>query len=150
MFIPVFRETTSKIKPAPKKRGGGVKRTRRHRDNESAKASLLESDTEDENEARRAVSRNRGRLTSSFERRVADGILKRTTTLPGSVFVELRVYNTADIIGLDIKERWKKSTLMLKHQTSHDAPETELLKKYVNCVKAQFEGEGKFYPNKSM
>lgn len=90
----------------------------------------------------------RTQLTSALTRRVADGVLRRTAQLPGDLFVELRLYNTNDIRGLDPKVRWEKALVALKYQLSADSQEVVQLHKFLKNCKDKFTDEGTFYADK--
>lgn len=107
----------------------------------------LDSDSDDEAAARpRATEDNR--LQSVLSRRVADGVLRRAAYLEGNVFIEIKIYNVADIVGVDPKDRWEKAVLNLKYQGDSDAPEQASLKEVVKLCRKQFLDEGKFFSNK--
>ncbi|XP_063830909.1 uncharacterized protein LOC135080155 [Ostrinia nubilalis] len=107
----------------------------------------LELDDEEDVEASRARAAP-GRLQSVLTRRVADGNLRSTASLPGDLFVELRLYNAKDIRSVAPKDRWEKSVLALKYQTDSDAEEVNLLRQFIKRARAEFVEEGTFFPNR--
>lgn len=74
-------------------------------------------------------------LNSSITNRILNGTTKRTLTLKGNFFVELRVCNTADVLGELREERWKKDILAVKVQI--DDGRSHINGRYKNLVKTQ-------------
>ncbi|XP_063835974.1 uncharacterized protein LOC135085149 [Ostrinia nubilalis] len=76
----------------------------------------LDLDDDADVESSRARSQP-GRLQSVLTRRVADGVLRRTASLPGDLFVELRLYNADEIRAVQPKDGWEKANLLLELMT---------------------------------
>lgn len=86
-------------------------------------------------------------LISNLTRRVAGGVLKRSAHRAGDTYVELRVYNSKDVLGAaNWKERLEQANVAVRYQADCKAPEFEHLKKFLKIVKNNFaESEGKFF-----
>lgn len=89
------------------------------------------------------------KLTSSLTRRVADGTLRQVAELSGEFFVELKIYNTADICDVDPRQRWEKAVATLRMQLTPDSPEWDITKKLFAKGKNKFEEEATFYADKN-
>lgn len=83
-------------------------------------------------------------LKSVLWRRVAGGLLKRSEDLEGNLFVELRVYNKADIINVKAHQRYWKAAVNLRYQVDDSAPELDALHTFIKLAKAKFTHEGTF------
>ncbi|KAI8426935.1 hypothetical protein MSG28_014605 [Choristoneura fumiferana] len=89
-----------------------------------------------------------GPLESSITSRVPNGTTKRACTLNGDYFLELRVYNTADISGVLIQKRWKKAFVTLRAQIVDESDEWEALQTFIKKISALFkDADVKFYSN---
>lgn len=55
-------------------------------------------------------------LRSSYSNRVADGVLRLTVQLSGNLFVEVKLYQTAETRNVNIRMRYEKACLALKYQ----------------------------------
>lgn len=87
-------------------------------------------------------------LQSVLTRRVADGVLRRTANLTGDVFIEIKVYNSNDILTVPPKDRWERALISLKYQGKSDCLELNQLKQVLNLCKRQFKNEGTFFADK--
>lgn len=79
--------------------------------------------------------------------RVANGQTRRTAQIDGSFYIELKVYNSADVNegGDDL---WKKTLLWLKVRTDDDTPQWDRLQKFVRATSSLFDqSEATFYSN---
>lgn len=86
--------------------------------------------------------------TSSFTARVSSGQVRRTTTLDGDYFVDIKVYNTADWVGYKPEERYKKALSYVKIQTDINSPEWEALQRFLGLAFVRFEhSEPVFFKN---
>ncbi|XP_063837195.1 uncharacterized protein LOC135086390 [Ostrinia nubilalis] len=135
----VNKPTKSSAKKSSTKRksaesSSGDKRTR-------ASGWKLDLDDDADVESSRARSQP-GRLQSVLTRRVADGVLRRTASLPGDLFVELRLYNADEIRAVQPKDRWEKAVLSLKYQSSSNAEHLDLLRQFVTRAREAFEEDG--------
>lgn len=84
--------------------------------------------------------------TSVLYNRVANGQTRRTAHLDGSFYIELKVFNSADVdAGGD--DLWKKSLLWLKLRTNDDTPHWDRVQKFVRQASSLFESEATFYSN---
>lgn len=104
----------------------------------------IDSDSEEEAVVRRRGSETQP-LQSSLSRRVADGVLRRTTQRDGDVYIEIKVYNTKEILKVEPKDRWEQAVISLKYQADSDAPELIPLKEALKLCKKKFTEEGKFF-----
>lgn len=98
---------------------------------------------DDEDAAVIAEAKNNA-LKSVLWRRVANGLLKRSEDLEGNLFVELRVYNKADIIDVDPRQRYWKAAVNLRYQVDESEPELQALQKFIKLAKTKFTHEGTF------
>ncbi|XP_047984078.1 uncharacterized protein LOC125240784 isoform X1 [Leguminivora glycinivorella] len=88
-------------------------------------------------------------LRSSITQRVADGLTRRAADLEGEFFLELRVYNTADIRSELAEHKWKKALLAVKAQINNDTPQWEYLQKLTKHLRTLFDdAEVTFFHNK--
>lgn len=106
---------------------------------------MIDSDSEDEQTCRTRV----GVLRSSYSKRVADGVVRRSAQLSGDLYIDLRVYQVDDIKSVDLKKRYEKAALHLNYQTEHDAPEVDILTKFLKRCKTQFREDGWFFADKN-
>lgn len=83
-----------------------------------------------------------------YSKRVADGVVRRTSQRAGNLFVELKLYRTDDIKGVDPLKRYEKASVALKYQVDQDAPELEHLRIFLKRCKEQFTEEGLFFQDK--
>lgn len=149
--------STDKIARAPVKRQAKKKQDKKIVEKQQPPPSdkkyhLLSSDSEDEKDAQRAAyqaSLRKKTLRSHITRRVADGVLRREGELSGDTYIELRVYNTKDILGVSgWKERLEKASLALQYQADAEASEIIHLKSFIKVVKEKLSvQEGKFFGN---
>ncbi|XP_063838175.1 uncharacterized protein LOC135087307 [Ostrinia nubilalis] len=79
--------------------------------------------------------------------RVANGQTRRTAHLDGAFYVELKVFNAADVdAGGD--DLWKKSLLWLKLRTDEDTAHWDRIQKFVREASSLFnESEATLYSN---
>lgn len=121
-------------------------------DKKKKQQNIIYSDSEEEveAEAQRAASRQAQKITSSLSRRVADGVLRRTAHLDGDLYIEVRVYRTAEYLKKPQAERRESATLALRFQTHSDAPEAEGLHAFIGAAKKKFRNEGTFFADKKM
>lgn len=105
----------------------------------------LDSESDDDNATKKHAP---PALLSALTRRVVDGVVRRTTNLNGDVFVDLKIYNTRDIVNVEPKDRWERALVSLKYQGEADSPELAHLKKVVKLCKGKFKNEGIFFADK--
>lgn len=106
---------------------------------------VFDSDSDEEQEARKAASR----FTSSLTRRVADdGTVRRTATLPGEGLLELRLYRIANVLDVSPLERSQHAAVKLTYQVDFSSPELALINDFLKSVKKKFTEEGKFFADK--
>lgn len=94
-----------------------------------------------------AEAKSRG-LPSVLWRRVPGGLIKRCEDLDGGLFVELRVYNKADIVNVEPRHRYWKAAVNLRYLVDEGEPDVDLLYKFIKVAKAKFTGEGTFTAEK--
>lgn len=87
-------------------------------------------------------------VSAVYSRRVANGTLRRTAYLDGDLVAEVRLYNEADIRGLEGLERCEKSVVWLRYQGDSSSPEFAALKQFIRMTKEKFTEEGTFYQEK--
>ncbi|XP_049871199.1 uncharacterized protein LOC126370404 [Pectinophora gossypiella] len=107
---------------------------------------VIDSESEDEE----VIKRSKNALQSSYSKRVADGTVRRTAKLNGDLFVELKLYQVADIRHVDVRKRYEKAVLSLKYQADHNAPELQLLQQFLKKCKPKFGTEGYFFADKDV
>lgn len=105
---------------------------------------MFDSDSDEEQEARKAASR----FTSSLTRRVADGTVRRTATLPGDGLLELRLYRIANVLDVPPLERSQHAAVKLTYQVDFSSPELAFINDFLKSVKKKFTEEGKFFADK--
>lgn len=89
-------------------------------------------------------------LQSALTRRVAGGVLRRCANLEGDVFVEVKIYNTNEILNVPPANRWEKAVVSLKYQGESDSPELAPLKTVLKLCRNRFTQEGTFFANKKI
>lgn len=79
---------------------------------------------------------------------MADGTLRQSTLLDGDFFFDVRVFNTADIINLDTRQRPDQASAHLRLQVDPSDPLWITIKKIFKEGKTRFQKEAVFYANK--
>lgn len=82
---------------------------------------------------------------SVLTRQVPGGKVCRYGQLSGELFVDLKLYNVADIASITSKDRWEKALVCLKIQVDPNSPEVSYIKKVLKICKEHFTDEGTFY-----
>ncbi|RVE42695.1 hypothetical protein evm_012662 [Chilo suppressalis] len=141
------KRTIQAVKKAPKRKA--VERPSVEKRTRPAAGWKLDFDDEAEEIEASRVRKPANRFQSVLTRRVADGCLRRTASLPGDLFVELRLYNTKDIKCVDPKDRWQRAVLSLKYQTDSEADELELLRQFIKRARREFVEDGTFFADKN-
>lgn len=84
-------------------------------------------------------------LSSFFVNRVANGNEKRSAPLEGEYVVDLKVYRTNDIQGVDPIDAWRKALIRVKLQTTEDSEQWRALQRFVHKTDEIFKEDPKFY-----
>lgn len=84
-------------------------------------------------------------LRSVLQRRVPGGKVCRYGQLSGDLFVDLKLYNVADISSIAPINRWEKALVSLKIQVDSNSPEVSYIKNALKICKKHFTEEGTFY-----
>lgn len=87
-------------------------------------------------------------LNSVLWRRVAGGAVRRTEELEGDLFVEVRVYDTKEITGVDPRQRYWKAAVNLRAQIDSEGKDYDLLSTFLKAVNKKFSHEGAFFSDK--
>lgn len=102
----------------------------------------FDSESEDETICKEA------QLKSSYSKRVADGVVRRSIQLEGDLYLDLKLYQVADIKKIDPRKRYEKAVLALKFQADFDSPELGVLRQLLKSCKRSFTEEGVFFADK--
>lgn len=102
----------------------------------------LDSESEDD------VICKEPQLRSSYSKRVADGVVRRSVQLEGDLYLDLKLYQVADIKDVDPRKRYEKAVLALKYQANFDSPQLGLLRQLLKHCKSSFTEEGFFFADK--
>lgn len=132
------RKTKEAAKPKEAKR----KAPRQHKAKRSSWR-VFDSDSEEEGTARPPQQ-----LRSSYSKRVADGVVRRTAQLEGGLFLDLKLYQVDDIKNVHPLKRHEKAVLALKFRGEPDSPELAALQQLLQRCKAKFVEDGYFYGDK--
>lgn len=90
-----------------------------------------------------------GDLASSLLIRVANGKVRRTATLTGPYYVEVKVYDTSEAASSRPDERWKKTLVSLKAQLKTDSSQWDKLQVFMRGAHKLFEdSEPVYYSDK--
>lgn len=88
-------------------------------------------------------------LDSSLTSKVANGCVRRSASLSGAYYVEVRAYTTSDALKTPPLDRYKKALLTAKVQLNTGTAEWHDLQKLMRSIKKLFEDrEPVFYSNK--
>ncbi|XP_073950571.1 uncharacterized protein isoform X2 [Choristoneura fumiferana] len=99
------------------------------------------SDSEDES----FCAEQKSVLQSTLIRQVPGGKVRRTSQLSGDLFVELKLYNVADIKSIDPKDRWEKALVNLKIQIDSNSPVVSNINETLKLCREYFIKDGVFY-----
>lgn len=102
----------------------------------------LDSESEDE------VICKTPELRSSYSKRVADGVVRRSIKLEGDLYLDLKLYQVADIKDVEPRKRYEKAVLALKYQADFNSPQLGLLRQLLKRCKTSFTEEGFFFADK--
>lgn len=112
---------------------------------DSASGWIIDSDSEDETFRQRAEHKSGAAgLQSTLIRSVPGGKVRRVSQLPGDLFLELKLYNVADIKTIAAKDRWEKALVNLKIQVDSNSPEVSIINKALKLCREHFIEEGVF------
>lgn len=85
---------------------------------------------------------------SSLISRVANGKVRRTADVSGDFYVEVKVYNKAEVASTPKEERWKKASVALKVQLNRNTPQWDGLQVFMRRTHEFFDNsEPVFYSN---
>jgi hypothetical protein len=84
-------------------------------------------------------------LRSVLRRKVPGGSVYRYGQLSGDLYLDLKLYNVADIASIASKGRWEKALVNLKIQVDSNSPEVSHIKNVLKICKEHFTEEGTFY-----
>lgn len=88
-------------------------------------------------------------LWSSLSRRVAGGVTRQAALFDdGSVFVDIRVFNTTDIHELSPYERYDKWSAQLRLRIDVEDPLWRDLKRVFESSRKRFKSEPMYYADK--
>lgn len=104
---------------------------------------LFDSDSEEESAARPPQQ-----LRSSYTKRVADGVVRRSAVLEGGLYLDLKLYQVDDIKNIHPLKRHEKAVLALRFQADPDSPELTALQQLLQRCKRRFEEDGYFIADK--
>lgn len=71
--------------------------------------------------------------------------MRRSGYLPGELYLDLKIYQVADIKNVHPLKRWEKAVLALKLQGDHESPEFAALRQLLKRSKLKFPEEGMFF-----
>ncbi|XP_047984046.1 uncharacterized protein LOC125224661 [Leguminivora glycinivorella] len=95
---------------------------------------------------RRASAANS--LSSVLIRRVPGGYVRRTASLTGDLFIDLKLYNVVDIQNVPSEARWEKALVNFKYRVDSVSDIVDGINKILNRCKDDFTDEGTFFPDK--
>lgn len=101
---------------------------------------MFDSESEDE-----ALAKQPQQLASSYSKRVADGVVRRTAKLEGGLYLDLKLYQVEDILHVHPLKRHEKAVLALRLQADHDSPELTALQDLLRRCKKRFTEDGLFF-----
>lgn len=104
-------------------------------------------DEEDVEAQRRASTANA--LTSVLTRRVPGGYVRRAASLPGDLFIELKLFNVDDIQNVSSQTRWEKALINFKYRVDSNSAVVDGINKILKLCKEDFTEEATFFPDKS-
>ncbi|XP_047997338.1 uncharacterized protein LOC125234959 [Leguminivora glycinivorella] len=95
---------------------------------------------------RRASAANS--LSSVLIRRVPGGYVRRTASLTGDLFIDLKLYNVVDIQNVPSEARWEKALVNFKYRVDSVSDIVDGINKILKRCKDDFTDEGTFFPDK--
>ncbi|XP_047983972.1 uncharacterized protein LOC125224598 [Leguminivora glycinivorella] len=95
---------------------------------------------------RRASAANS--LSSVLIRRVPGGYVRRTASLTGDLFIDLKLYNVVDIQNVPSEARWEKALVNFKYRVDSVSDIVDRINKILKRCKDDFTDEGTFFPDK--
>jgi hypothetical protein len=81
-------------------------------------------------------------------RRVPGGYVRRTASLPGDLFIDLKLYNAVDIESVPSQDRWEKALVSFKYRVDSNSNVVNGINKILKLCKDDFTEEGTFFPDK--
>lgn len=100
---------------------------------------------DDDSEDNFCIEKHSAGLWSLLKRQVPGGKVCRYGQLSGDLYIDLKLYNVADIASIALKDRWEKALINLKIQVDSNSPEVSHIKQVLKICKEHFTEEGKFY-----
>lgn len=74
--------------------------------------------------------------------------MRRTASLTGDLFIELKLYNVTDIQSVPSLARWEKALVNFKCRVDSNSDIVDGINKILKLCKDDFTEEGTFIPDK--